>query len=87
MTFDEYCNGGRETYSAFVDAIQRIIEAALQDHAHLKVQQIQKRAKSPASLKKRLKDFSADVAVETVRKDLAGVRLIFYANSGVGEFG
>ena len=87
MTFDEYCNGGRETYSALADAVQCIIEAALQGHTYLKVQQIQKRAKSPASLKRRLKDFSADVAVETVRKDLAGVRLIFYANSGVGEFG
>jgi ppGpp synthetase/RelA/SpoT-type nucleotidyltranferase len=85
MTFDEYCDGGRETYAAFADEVQRIIEAALQDQK--KLQQIQKRAKAKDSLKHRLpKDFPKDDAVETVRKDLAGVRLIFYTNSGAAEF-
>jgi ppGpp synthetase/RelA/SpoT-type nucleotidyltranferase len=85
MTFDEYCNGGQETYASFAEAVQRIIEAALQDRK--KLQQIQKRAKAKESLKHRLpKDFPKDGAVERVRKDLAGVRLIFYTNSGAAEF-
>jgi ppGpp synthetase/RelA/SpoT-type nucleotidyltranferase len=54
----------------------------------IRLQQLQKRAKNPESLRKKLDDRSklATTSLEDDIKDLAGCRLIFHTNSDVSRF-
>ena len=66
-----------------------ILQAAIDTYLEsLRLQQLQKRAKSPESLRKKLEDRGklATASLEDEIKDLAGCRLIFYTNSDVSRF-
>lgn len=81
MTFDEYKQDGVGLYEDFAAAVAAILEAALKASGAVRVQVIQKRAKKPEEAEKKLTDVSA--AIETAVKDLAGVRIVVYANSDI----
>lgn len=88
MNFTEYERSGRALYDGYSEAIALILKSALAANPNLQLQEIQFRAKDPASLGKKLEDLakrdSSDIAAEI--KDLAGCRLIFYTNTDVEAF-
>jgi len=88
MKFDEYERSHFARYQAFADAVRTILERAIVVAGDLPhPQSIQARAKTPDSLRKRLEETGQiDEDVEMVRRDLAGVRLIFYTNNDVDRF-
>lgn len=88
MTFDEYEKSGMAQYEGLAKVVASILRAAIAQHGNLHPQQIQNRAKSPASLKKKLEKSgaSADDPIEPHAKDLAGARIIFYTNDHVERF-
>ena len=75
-------------YEGLAKVVASILRAAMAQHGKLHPQQIQNRAKSPASLKKKLEKagVAADGPIEPHAKDLAGARVIFYANDHVERF-
>lgn len=81
MTFEEYEQGGRALYAAFADAVASILDASLKANSAIRVQVIQRRAKAPSEVRKKLSN--AEVGIETQVKDLAGVRIIVYSNSDI----
>ena len=82
MDFDEYVQRGHGLYGAFAEAVRRILGAALDEFPKIKRQEIQARAKSVDSLKKKLSD-NDTADIENRIKDLAGIRIILYTNSDV----
>jgi ppGpp synthetase/RelA/SpoT-type nucleotidyltranferase len=88
MKFEEYERAQFLRYQRFADAVRGILDRAITVAGDIpRPQSIQARAKTPESLKKRLEEtdeLSADV--EIVRRDLAGVRVIFYTNNDVDRF-
>jgi len=88
MNLDEYERIYFGRYQLFAEVIRNILDRAIAAAGDLpRPQSIQARAKTPDSLRKRLEEagqLNADVAV--VRRDLAGVRLIFYTNNEVDRF-
>lgn len=89
MTLEEYENDGRALYAEFAEAVAAILDAAIREHADLRLQNIQHRAKEPASLRAKLARAGAvaDVTIGDVAKDVSGCRLIFYTNGDVYRFG
>ncbi|MBN9554041.1 MAG: RelA/SpoT domain-containing protein [Alphaproteobacteria bacterium] len=88
MNFDEYEKTKMALYREMADTVRRILERAIEAGGLPRPQSIQFRCKTPQSLKKRLEE-SGDLArddIETLRRDLAGVRLIFYTNTDVDQF-
>lgn len=89
MNFDEYERREWAKYKAFAEAVATILHAAIRatDPAY-RLQQIQKREKGPASLKKKLAKckVSEGAAIEDKVKDLAACRVIFYTNADVTRF-
>ena len=88
MNFDHYERTARADYKAFADAIATILEAAIKAEPAYRLQQIQRRAKDPSSLKAKLVKFHASESnkIEDVVKDLAACRVIFYTNADVKLF-
>ena len=89
MNFEEYEKQYFSTYAKFADAVQFIVEQAMSAFSGLPVlQSIQARAKAPDRLKSRLEEngLLESQNIENERKDLAGVRLIFYTNTDVDRF-
>ncbi|MFF0949191.1 hypothetical protein ACFYE9_16375 [Rhizobium leguminosarum] len=88
MKFDEYERGYFSRYEAFAETVRTILDRAIAAAVNIpRPQSIQARAKPPDSLRKRLQEAGHENAdVELVRRDLAGVRLIFYTNSDVDRF-
>ena len=83
----------REVYKRFSEIIQEIIFAAINDASvngtyNYHLQQIQFRAKTQESLKKRLIEQGKEDAenIEEIRNDLAGCRVIFYYNDDINAF-
>lgn len=89
MTFEDYENGGRSLYAEFAEAVAAILQAAVAEHGDLRLQNIQHRAKEPASLRAKLvkAGAKADTPIAEVAKDVSGCRLIFYTNGDVHRFG
>ncbi len=87
MTFDEYRQGGRAHYAAFVDAVRLVLAAAVKS-AGMSPHALTGRAKDYASLAKKLKDngIPLESAIDEALKDLAGVRLVFLTNRQVDRF-
>ena len=79
MNFDEYERERRSDFAAFAEAIANILEAAIKADLGYRLQQIQRREKSPSSLKGKLAKLNASESnrVEDVVKDLAACRVIF----------
>jgi hypothetical protein len=88
MNLAAYEKEKRAEYAAFSQTVASILVAAVGADAALRLQQVQHRAKDPASLKKKLEDRGIldCPSIETEIKDLAGCRLIFYTNSDVTRF-
>jgi len=81
MTFEEYVQSGRSLYKEFADVVASIIEASLIDSGAVRYQPLQKRAKKPDEVAKKLG--GATDKIEDVVKDLAGARIVVYANSDI----
>jgi ppGpp synthetase/RelA/SpoT-type nucleotidyltranferase len=75
-------------YQEFAQVVKAILEKAIEATDLPRPQSLQYRAKDPRSLKDRLletgKERSEDI--ENERRDLAGVRIIFYTNTDVERF-
>jgi ppGpp synthetase/RelA/SpoT-type nucleotidyltranferase len=88
MDFTTYETSGHAAYArlaATIASILGVITAALPD---VRVQQIQHRAKAPASLKKKILERGGALEddVERHAKDVAGCRLLLYTNDDVARF-
>src|SRR4029079_18027172 len=88
MNFDGYERARRSDFAAFAEVIAAILEAAIKADPAYRLQQIQRREKSPTSLKDKLEKFNASDSdkIEDVVKDLAACRVIFYTNADVKRF-
>ena len=88
MNIDEYESSGRALYAELCDVVAELLDRAIQNAQGFRLQQIQSRAKDPISLRARLKQAGAieSEEIETVRKDLAGCRIVFYTNNDVNRF-
>lgn len=89
MNFDEYQTTYFSVYQSFADTVRSILEHALRDAKELpRPQAIQSRAKGLDRLRRRLiEENKLDTqTLESVRRDLAGARLIFYTNNDVDRF-
>lgn len=66
-----------------------ILQAAVEEHGELRLQNIQHRAKDVDSLRAKLlrAEAPADAIIGDVAKDVSGCRLIFYTNGDVHRFG
>ena len=88
MNLPEYEHHGRQWYEQLARVVGDLLKHALDAEGGYRLQQIQLRAKSVSSLKKRLEEAQSTepTEIERVRKDLAGCRLVFYTNKDVGRF-
>jgi ppGpp synthetase/RelA/SpoT-type nucleotidyltranferase len=89
MNFDDYEKRYFSLHADFAKTVRFIVERAIAATSSLPVlQSIQARAKSPDRLKARLEEngLLGSQHVEDARKDLAGIRLIFYTNTDVDRF-
>jgi ppGpp synthetase/RelA/SpoT-type nucleotidyltranferase len=88
MKFDEYERVGVQRYQGLAEVVANILSASIASEPGLRPQQIQHRAKTPSSLRRKLdRDGAKDIDdVETFAKDLAGARVVFYSNSDVTRF-
>ncbi|MBP1871952.1 ppGpp synthetase/RelA/SpoT-type nucleotidyltransferase [Ensifer adhaerens] len=88
MNIDEYERSHFARYQRFAETVRLILERAISATGDLpRPVSIQSRAKTAMSLRKRLEEAGIiDADVSAVRRDLAGVRLIFYTNNDVNRF-
>jgi ppGpp synthetase/RelA/SpoT-type nucleotidyltranferase len=88
MKFDEYERAGIQRYQGLAEVVANILSASIASEPGLRPQQIQHRAKTPNSLRRKLDRDGAkdDDEVEAFAKDLAGARVVFYSNSDVTRF-
>jgi ppGpp synthetase/RelA/SpoT-type nucleotidyltranferase len=89
VNVDEYELKHFSTYAAFADTVRFIVNQALVAASSLpSPQSIQARAKGIKSLRNRLIEAGKidTQTLETERRDLAGIRLIFYTNNDVDRF-
>ena len=84
----EYEQRGCQLYEQLALVVRDLLKHALDAEGGYRLQQIQHRAKSVSSLKKRLEEAQSteSTEIERVRKDLAGCRLVFYTNKDVSRF-
>jgi len=87
MNFAEYEKAGRHSYERLASTVAAILGVILAGMPTVRVQQIQHRAKGPASLKKKIEmaGGTLDDDVESHAKDVAGCRLILYTNDDVAR--
>lgn len=89
MNFDDYEKRYFSLYAKYAETVRFIVEKAIAATDGLPVlQSIQARAKAPDRLKARLEEIGSlgSQRIEEDRKDLAGIRLIFYTNTDVDRF-
>jgi len=88
MNFEDYERKGLTAYASLAETVAAILAAAIEREGGYRLQQVTKRAKSPASLRKKLQDcqIESTTTLEADIKDLAGCRLVFYTNSDVKRF-
>ena len=88
MNLLEYEQHGRQLYEELARVVRDLLTHALDAEGGFRLQQIQHRAKSVSSLKKRLEEVQSteSTEIERIRKDLAGCRLVFYTNKDVSRF-
>lgn len=88
MNLQEYKQEYYHLYEDFAATVKFLLEKALQTTAIPRPQSIQYRAKSVESLRDRLTQVGQldSQSIESLRRDLAGVRLIFYTNTDVEAF-
>jgi ppGpp synthetase/RelA/SpoT-type nucleotidyltranferase len=88
MTFEEYETNKITLYREFCETVRSILERAIAAASLPRPQSLQCRSKDPKRLKKRLEELGALDAenIEQLRRDLAGVRIIFYTNTDIERF-
>ncbi|MFO0389958.1 MAG: hypothetical protein ACK502_09630 [Alphaproteobacteria bacterium] len=88
MNFDEYEQQDHLLYQDLVDTVQDILKSALARQDDLHAFLITGRAKTPASLLKKLHDRGIDPTqpIEGLIKDFAGCRVVFLTNSEMNAF-
>lgn len=88
MKFEEYKEREHAVYLEFAETVAAILTAAIGPHSELRLQHVQHRAKDPDRLSAKLERLGGlgSYSIETVVKDLAGCRLVFYTNSDVSRF-
>jgi phage replication-related protein YjqB (UPF0714/DUF867 family)/ppGpp synthetase/RelA/SpoT-type nucleotidyltranferase len=89
MNIEDYEKTYYSTYADFAQTVRFILENALRaDKGQPRPQSVQCRAKEVSSLRRRLveADKLDTQTLELDRRDLAGVRLIFYTNNDVDRF-
>lgn len=88
LNFDEYEKKQYRLYSEFAEIIQFILEQAITSAGGPRPQLITCRAKDPSRLRARLEEAGSldHPNIESVRRDLAGARIIFYLDSDVNKF-
>ena len=88
MNLEEYERGGQTAYASLAATVAAILTAAIDAEEGYRLQQVNKRAKQPGSLRKKLQQrgIEATMTLENDIKDLAGCRMIFYTNSEVTRF-
>lgn len=89
MNIDEYAGKYFALYESFAETVQFVLKKALLSAEGLPhPQSIQYRAKSVESLRNRLSEEGKleSQTLEQDRRDLAGVRVIFYTNNDVEKF-
>lgn len=89
MNLDDYEKKYFSTYEAFAETVRFILEKALLAAENLpRPQSVQCRAKGVESLRQRLAEAGKleTQTLEIDRRDLTGVRLIFYTNNDVDRF-
>ena len=88
MNLAQYVAGQQCRYKDFAELVEGMLEVSIRGNRQLRLQQVQSRAKNPASLKGKLEKVGLleSNAIEDEIKDLAGCRLIFYTNSDVAAF-
>lgn len=88
MDVEQYASGGREAYASWAKLVAEVLKTSIDRYGGLRLQQVQSRAKDPASLQVKLEKIGglASPRVENEVKDLAGCRLIFYTNTDVASF-
>jgi ppGpp synthetase/RelA/SpoT-type nucleotidyltranferase len=88
MKMDDYEREHYRHYAEFAETVKLILEKVIELSSIPRPQSIQHRAKSPKSLRDRLEErgkLGSD-NIENERRDLAGVRIIFYTNTDVDRF-
>lgn len=87
MKFEDYERRLWSDYEKFAETVAAIVRSAIVEAGGYRLQQMMWRAKSAASLRKKLEKRGVDLAtadeLEEEIKDLAGCRIIFYTNSDV----
>lgn len=88
MDFNTYEKSGRFVYGALAQVVATILNAAILQTGGLRLQQLQQRAKDPASLRAKLEKVGAiqSSEIQDFAKDLAGARVVLYTNSDVSRF-
>lgn len=88
MNLEEYKSTGCSRYERLAELVADLLEQAIAAESGYRLQQIQRRAKTPESLRHRLEDISRldTDEIEAHRKDLAGCRIVFYTNNDVNRF-
>ncbi len=88
MNFQDYEREFYLQYEEFANIIKAILDKAIEGADVPHPQSVQHRAKSPKSLKDRLEEVGKlnSATIESDRRDLAGVRIIFYTNTDVDRF-
>ena len=88
MNLEDYEREHYLRYAEFAETVMVIVEKAIQASDLPRPQSIQHRAKSPKRLKDRLEESGKlhSDNIENERRDLAGVRIIFYTNMDVERF-
>ena len=88
MHLCEYETTGRQIYKNFCLVVCDLLTSAIRSEVSYRLQQIQHRAKTVESLAARLVESGNRESdnIESLRKDLAGCRIIFYTNNDVDRF-
>ena len=88
MNLEEYTTTGRARYARLAERVAGLLRQAIADRPGYRLLQIQSRAKTPESLRRRLEDIGEldTEEIEAHRKDLAGCRIVFYTNNDVNRF-
>ena len=88
MNLEEYERSGLSRYERLADIIAQLLERGITGKGGIRLEHIQRRAKSVESLSRRLEEdgqLGTD-QIELHRKDLAGCRIVLYTNSDVNRF-
>ena len=88
MNVQEYERSGRALYEELAEIVAGLLKRAITAEPGYRLQQIQSRAKSIASLSRRLEETGQieTKSIEAHRKDLAGCRVVFYTNNDINLF-